>query len=191
MFWCALSTPPTLLALCTIDWFQDGRAWVTECSNFLLPTISSQVHYLSLFLSSLNLTTNKNNNLTVKLSLLISRHHQDPDIPIVHVNHRQHICLGLCLAHNNTRDELEIHLHTRNFTVVLDLLVAITFLLGRKFRTREQLASESSCEPLSWPCLADPQDLNGTGLVPSLWTISVSKSPTSLMFHIFTLTPAS
>ena len=31
------------LVLCTVDWFQDGRTWMTECSDSQ-PTVSSQVH---------------------------------------------------------------------------------------------------------------------------------------------------
>ena len=50
-------------------------------------------------------------------------------MPSVHVYHRQHNCLGMCLGtpNSNTRSELKIHLHARYFAIVLDLRVPVTF----------------------------------------------------------------
>ena len=91
------------------------RAWMTECHNFSANNlVACSLSYLSLVFSALIIRAPP-------------RHHQDTNMPAV-VNHRQHSCLGLCLGtpHSNTRDELEIHLHTRNLTVVLDWRVPIT-----------------------------------------------------------------
>ena len=92
--------------------------------------IAGSLSYLSLVFSTINLSTNEDDDLTVKLSGLFPDTIKTPTYPLS--NHRQHSCLGLCLGtpHSDTRDELEIHLHTRNLTVVLDLRVPIIFPSG-------------------------------------------------------------
>ena len=152
--------------------------------------IACSLSYLSLVFSALNLSTNEDDDLTVKLSGLFSRYHQDT-IPTVHVNHRQHSCLGLRLGtpHSDTGDELEIHLHTRNLTVVLDLRVPIIFPAVWTDFAPQSIRQESQVVGLyhgpAWWVL---RDFQGTALVSSLWTSSVPRSPAGLMFDIFTLT---
>ena len=80
-----------------------------------------------------------------------------------YVNHRQHSCLGLCLGtpNSDTRDELEIHLHTRGLTVVIDLRVPLTSPSGldTDFAPRSS-RQVSQVVALSWPCLVGPQGLS-------------------------------
>ena len=81
------------------------------------------------------------------------------------------MCLGT--PNSNTRSELEVHLHARYLTVVLDSCVPIA--LHWRFRTTEQLAVESSfCASNRSRCL-------------SLCTASASRSPEGLMFDMFVM----
>ena len=161
---CSFNSSNTLV-LCTIDWFQDGRAWMTKCSYFL----SQQSHRRFIVISqsrflSLNLSTNEDDDFTAKLLGLFPDTIRTPTYPLSMSTIVSTVALACASGHHTATPEMNWKsIGTHGISVsYLTCLCQSLFPLAwtHRFRTTERLASESGCEPLSWPCSAGPQDLS-------------------------------
>ena len=98
--------------------------------HFSLPTVSSQAHCHISVSSSLpsagsqmRLSTHHEN-----VGALI-RYHQYSNVSSIHVYHRLHSGLGMCVGTPNsiTRNEVKVNFHARYLAVVLDSRVPVAF----------------------------------------------------------------
>ena len=95
--------------------------------------IEGSLSYISLVSSALNLSTNEEAvDLIMKFVGALTRDHQYSTVSSIHVYHRQHSCLGMCLGTPTATPEmkLKIHLHARYLAIELDSCVPIAFPSG-------------------------------------------------------------
>ena len=163
---CSFNSSNTLV-LCTVDWLQDGRAWMTQCSVFFPANSLIAVHCrISVSFSQPSiLSTNEDDDddFTVKLSGLFSDTIKTPAYPLSMSTIVSTVSLACASGHQTATPEMnwKSSTHTGSHCRNRFACASHFFLwLGHKFRTTEQPASESSCGPLSWPCLVCPQNLS-------------------------------
>ena len=147
---CSFNSSNTLI-LCTADWLQDGRARMTECRNFLC-----QQYHRKLIVVSQSRSLSPQICPPMKMTTSPKNCQGSSQTPSRH-QHTHCPCQPWSaqlpwLVPRDTKDEMDIHLNTRNLTVVIDLRMPITSPSGLDTNFAPWSGwQDPSVELRSWP----------------------------------------